>query len=143
MEYILLCLTAWFLGFAPTLGIYVAVPSTMLMGLDPISTIIWAGIGNFLPIPLLVYFYDQFTKVEWIKKRLEALKQHRFRKQVKEYGAYMVLVTTPFIGTWVIGVLARAFGMGKTKLFASSAISIAAYSIVFAALTKMGADFVK
>lgn len=47
LNYIWLAASAWFMGFFPMLEIYIAIPATMLMGLDTISAIFWAGLGNF------------------------------------------------------------------------------------------------
>lgn len=63
LNYLWLAASAWFMGFFPMLEIYVAIPASMVMGLDAVSSIIWAGFGNFLPVPMIAFFLSASCKI--------------------------------------------------------------------------------
>ncbi|WP_027963621.1 small multi-drug export protein [Halalkalibacillus halophilus] len=140
-EYIYLTAIAWFLGFFPLTEIYIAIPTSMIMGLDSVSAVIWASIGNFLPIPLIVYFYDSLMKWEPLGVWMRKLSNNRYREKIEQNGFIMILLLTPIIGGWAVGVIGRAIGLTKYKLFLSSAVSIFFYGIIIAFLTSYGIDF--
>ncbi|GIO25287.1 small multi-drug export protein [Oceanobacillus sp. J11TS1] len=141
LEYISLALTAWFIGFFPFFEIYIAIPAAMVLGLDPVSSVLWAVLGNFLPIPLIAFFYDFLAKFERINRYLSKLANSKYKAKIEKHGPIFVIFLTPLIGSWAVGVIGYAIGMKKFQLFISSAISILIYGIIIAILTHLGIDF--
>ncbi|MFD2673213.1 small multi-drug export protein [Marinicrinis sediminis] len=142
LEYITLMGTAWFIGFFPMFEIYLAIPSTMVMGLDPVSAVVWSCIGNFTPIPLIAYFYDFLCRFPRIGKWLNKMANHKYQPQVEKRGAIAIMLFTPLIGSWAVAVLGKAVGMSRSTLLIFSAISIVGYGIIIAVLTVLGVDLV-
>jgi uncharacterized membrane protein len=142
-EYILLSGTAWFMGFFPMLEIYLAIPSVMAMGLDPVSAVLWASFGNFIPVPLLVFFSEQLARIGWIGRRLEKMANSRFSQWIQRWGYYAIVLFTPIISSWVVGMLGSTLGLNKSRLFTAAAVSILLYGILIALLTGLGIDLLR
>ncbi|QUE87281.1 MULTISPECIES: small multi-drug export protein [Exiguobacterium] len=140
-EYISLSATAWFMGFFPMFEIYLAIPSTMLLGLDHVSAVLWAGFGNFLPVPLLAYFYDWLHRFKRLSGWLDRLEKHRFSHLMREHGSWSIILVTPLLGSWVVGVIGHSIGMRRSTLLIYSAISIFGYGVIIAWLTSKGIEF--
>ncbi|SDN75503.1 Putative small multi-drug export protein [Tenuibacillus multivorans] len=140
MEYIWLCFMAWFIGFFPMFEIYIAIPATMAVGLDGFSSVLWSCVGNFMAIPLIVFFYDKLSRFERINKFLLKTSVSRFSHKIRKGSFGFILLTTPIVGSWTIGVLCKLIGLSKKKIFTSSAISIALYGLIIGILTKLGID---
>ncbi|VEP15335.1 hypothetical protein H1P_3270004 [Hyella patelloides LEGE 07179] len=97
IEYTSKAATAWFLGFFPYLEIYVAVPSAIALGLDYVSAVFWSVLGNFTPIPLLLFFYQEIGRIAWFKLQIEKLKRRsskRIQSSMNRYGAWFILILT-------------------------------------------------
>lgn len=144
-EYTSKAATAWFLGFFPYLEIYVAVPSAIALGLDYVSAIFWSVLGNFTPIPILIFFYQEINKIVWVKRQLEKLKKRSSKKvqrSMDRYGAWFILILTPIFGSWIIAIVIPVTGMNSVKLMISSFLSITFYAIVIAVLIAFGINFV-
>ncbi|GLO64571.1 small multi-drug export protein [Oceanobacillus kimchii] len=140
MEYIVLAATAWFMGFFPLFEIYLAIPVSMGLGLDMVSSIVWAWFGNFFAIPFIAYSYDWLTKFERIQRYFHKLTHSKTSQRLNKGGFMIVLIGTPLFGSWAIGVVGKVIGMDKKRLFLSSAISIGIYGILIGVLTKLGID---
>ncbi|MFD1066552.1 MULTISPECIES: small multi-drug export protein [Oceanobacillus] len=142
LNYLSLAATAWFIGFFPMTEIYIAVPVTMAMGLDTVSSIVWSSIGNFLPVPLIAFFYSLLAKSKRIKKWMDKLAESKYKKRIEKQGPLVVLLITPIVGSWAMAVIANGVGMNKINLFLSAGGSILLYGIILAVLTHYGIDFV-
>lgn len=140
VEYVSLAATAWFMGFFPMFEIYLAIPSMMLLGLDGISAVLWAGVGNFLPIPLLAYFYDWLHRFKRLSGWLDRLENHRLSYLMREKGSWIIILVTPLLGSWVVGVIGHSIGMKRLTLLIYSAISIFGYGLLIAWLTSQGIE---
>lgn len=140
-EYIWLSIIAWFMGFFPLFEIYLAIPSTMALGLDMVSSIIWSGIGTFLAIPFIVYFFDYLSRFAWIKRFLLKFADSKYSEKIRNKSFLFILVATPIAGTWTIGVIGKLVDLEKKPFFIASAISIAIYGILIGVLTQLGIDF--
>ncbi|MEK4300329.1 small multi-drug export protein [Oceanobacillus sp. FSL W8-0428] len=142
LNYLWLAASAWFMGFFPMLEIYVAIPASMVMGLDAVSSIIWAGFGNFLPVPMIAFFYQLLAKSERIKKWLDKLANSKYKYRIEKQGPLVVVLLTPIIGSWAVAVIANGIGMNKLKLFISAGASILIYGVIIAVLTYYGVEFI-
>ncbi|WP_040984181.1 small multi-drug export protein [Oceanobacillus jeddahense] len=142
LNYLGLAATAWFIGFFPMFEIYIAIPATMVMGLDAVSSIIWSSFGNFFPVPLIAFFYQLLAKSKRIKKWLDKLANSKYKYRIEKQGPLVVVLLTPMIGSWAVAVIANGIGMSKIRLFVSAGASILIYGIVIAVLTHYGVAFV-
>lgn len=133
MDYLGKAATAWFLGFFPFFEIYVAVPAAIALGLDYVSAVVWSVLGNFTPVLLIVFAYNQLLRIGRVKRWLEGRSSARFERLVNRYGAPFILLITPWIGVWLVAATARALGMARRPLLIYSFVSIALYATVIAA----------
>ena len=135
LEYTSKAATTWFLGFFPYVEIYVAVPSGILLGLDYISAVFWSVLGNFTPIPLLLFFYQEISRIPWFKRQIENLSKRggkRIKRSMDRYGIGFILILTPIFGSWLIAIVVPATGMNPVKLMFSSFFSITFYAVLIA-----------
>ncbi|ADI15277.1 small multi-drug export protein [Truepera radiovictrix] len=130
--------TAWFLGFFPFFEIYVAVPSALALGLDPASAVLWPVLGNFAPVPLILFGYEQLMRVGAFRRLLGGRTSARFTHLVERYGAPFVLLITPWIGVWLVAATARALGMARRPLLFYALLSITVYAVVITAGLNLG-----
>lgn len=140
LEYAAKAATAWFLGFFPFLEIYVAVPAAVAMGLDYVSAVVWPVLGNYAPVPLIVIFYRQLLKLRRVGPWLERLASPRARGHLDRHGPWVVLVATPWVGTWALAVTAVALGMDRRRLLLHSFISITVYAALLAGMIALGIE---
>lgn len=143
IEYISLSLTAWFMGFFPLFEIYLAIPSTMALGLDMVSSVVWSGLGTFIAIPFIVYFFEFLARFQPINNFFQKLAQSKYSEQIRGKSFFFILVATPIIGTWTIGVVGKIVDVEKRSLFVASAISITIYGILIGLFTQLGIDLFK
>ncbi len=130
--------SVWFIGFFPLAEIYVAVPSGLAMGLDPVSVVFWSVFGNFLPAILVTSFYEQIAGRGRVGRWLQGLASDKVSKKLNSHGFLFTALLTPWIGVWVIAATVKLFGM-KTRLFLqASFVGILLYAIVLAALLALG-----
>lgn len=141
LEYIWLSITAWFMGFFPLFEIYLAIPSTMALGLDMVSSIVWSGLGTFIAIPFIVYFFDFLSRIQWMKRFLLKMAKSKYSEKIRKNSFWFILLATPIVGTWTIGVIGKLTDMNKHSLLLVSAISITIYGILIGILTQLGIDF--
>lgn len=140
LEYVSRAATAWFLGFFPFFEIYVAVPASIALGLDYVSAVVWSVLGNYTPVLLIVFGYEQLLRVERVKRWLEGRRSERFEVLINRYGTPFILLVTPWIGVWVVATTARLLGMNRSALLIYSLLSICAYAVVIAAGIAFGID---
>lgn len=140
LNYIWLAAIAWFMGFFPLFEIYLAVPASMGLGLDIVSAVFWSWLGNFIVIPFVSYFYDWLTKFNKINKFFSKLANSKTSKKLNGGGFILVLIATPILGSWAIGVAGKIIGMDRKRLFLASGMSIAIYGTIIGILTQLGID---
>ncbi|CAM3866470.1 small multi-drug export protein [Alkalicoccus chagannorensis] len=139
-DYIVMSATAWLLGFLPIFEIYLAVPAAIGMGLDPVSAVLWGTFGNFVTIPFLVYCYSLMTKINWMHRWLLRMADSKFSRRMRDRGFLYVLLATPLIGAWAVGVVGKVADMDKARLFLSSLLSIFLCGVVIAFFTVTGIE---
>jgi uncharacterized membrane protein len=142
-DYAVKAAIAWFLGFFPFFEIYVAVPAAIAMGLDYSSAVLWTVLGNFLPVPLIVFFYGQLLRQRRIGPWLQKLASPRAKGLLDRYGPWFILLATPWIGVWAVAVTAMALGIDQRKLLLFSLISISLYAVALAGLIAIGIQVVQ
>ena len=140
LDYLLYSITAFLMGFVPYFEIYVAVPAAMAMGLDIVSAVVWAGFGNFMAVPLIVFFYNFLSGFPKVRNWLNKLSDNKHEKKIEKYGNLFVLVMTPLVGIWVTAVIAKSVGYSKSNLIVFSLCSIYFYGTLVGLLTLWGFD---
>ena len=81
--YVIKAATAWFIGFVPFFGIYVAVPAAIALELDYVSAIVWASLGNFTPVLLVVFAFERLRRLPRLGPWLETRSSERFQRDCK------------------------------------------------------------
>jgi uncharacterized membrane protein len=133
-------LAAWFMGFFPFFEIYVAVPAAIAMGLDYVSAVAWASLGNFTPVLLIVLASNHLRKLPRVAAWLDARTVPRLQRWVDRYGAAFILLVTPIIGVWALAVTGVGLGVKPHRLLAFSGISILLYAVLVALGVALGME---
>lgn len=136
--YIALAGLAWFLGFFPLAEIFVAVATVRAAGLDGASTLFWSILGNFTPVLLIYFGYEQLRRVGWLQRWLDKLASEKLRGRVNQYGMWFVLIMTPWVGVWAMTLAGRLLGMDGTRLLASTLVSISVHAVATLLLLEAG-----
>jgi uncharacterized membrane protein len=139
LDYLAKAAGAWFVGFAPFFEIYVAVPGAIAVGLDYVSAVIWPVLGNFTPVLLIAFFYDQLSRVEGVDRLLER-RSPKLERWINAYGPWFILLTTPWIGVWVVATTAQLLGIKRGPLLFYSFVSITVYAVAIAFLIALGIE---
>ncbi|PSL42720.1 putative membrane protein [Salsuginibacillus halophilus] len=140
-EYVSLSISAFFMGYVPFFEIYLAIPVVMIAGMDPVSAIIWSGMGNFLAVPTVLFLYQLLSRWPRLGRWMKKLEYNRFRRHIDRYGGWMVLLVTVLVGVWAVAAAGRSLGMSYRVIMISSACSIILYGIATAFAVQRGLDF--
>lgn len=138
IQYISLAVTALFMGFIPISDIYVAIPSTMALGLGVTCAVLWSSLGSFISIPIIGFFYERLSRYKKINQYFQKLSNSKFASKMKKKGVLFIALAMPMIGSMTVGVLGKVVGMDKRKLFIASGLSIAVYGSLMGVLTTFG-----
>ncbi|HUG13795.1 MAG TPA: small multi-drug export protein [Thermomicrobiales bacterium] len=138
IEYIVAAATVWFLGFFPLFEIYVAIPAGVALGLDPVSNVAWAVFGNYTPILLIHFGYEQLRRVTSVRDWLDRRSSERFRGWLNRWGVWCVLFVTPWTGVWIMAATMKSLGMDSSRFLIYSFASILLYAVALVALIELG-----
>jgi len=130
--------SVWFIGFFPLAEIYVAVPSGLAMGLDPLSVVFWSVFGNFLPAILVTSFYERIAGRGRVGRWLKGLASEKVSGKLNSHGFLFTALLTPWIGVWVIAATVKLFGMNTRIFLQASFLGILIYAIVLVTLLALG-----
>lgn len=139
-EYIASAATVWFLGFFPLFEIYVAIPAGVAMGMDPVSNVAWSVFGNYAPILLIHFGYEQMQRVRRIRDFIDRRSSARFRGWLDRWGVWCVLVVTPWTGVWIMAATMKSLGMDSRRFLLFSFASIVAYAVALVVLIEVGVN---
>lgn len=139
-EYIYKAFSVWFIGFFPFMEIYVAAPAGVIMGLDPLSVIIFSVAGNFLPVLVVEYFYGLLMKFGRFKFWLEARISEKVARNINRYGFWYIVTITPWIGVWAMAIAAKILRVRSSLFIWASFISVAVYAVIIVLLMHIGVD---
>jgi uncharacterized membrane protein len=144
IQYLTKALTVWWIGFFPYFEVYAAVAAGMAMGLDAVSSIAWGVLGNFTPIPLLLWGYTRLLRIPQLRAWLIRL-ERRGGKKVKQafdrYGAWFLILMTPILGSWTIAVVAPITGIHPRRTLLFSLAGITLYGIATAIAIAYGMNW--
>lgn len=140
MEYFAKAFGTWFMGFFPLTEIYFAVPAGLATGLDELSVIFWAVLGNIVPIVLIHYGFDSFIRPSRFGQWLERSVSDGVKAKIQKYGVFFVLVITPWVGVWLMAVTVKLMGMSYRRFAPAALVSITVYAIAITWMIRTGAN---
>ena len=138
-------LLIFILSMSPVLELRGGLIAASILHMDPIVSLMLCVIGNILPIPLILLFFDKI--IEWMRKgkRLNKIakkvdkKVEKNRPKIEKYGylglVFFVAIPLPGTGAWTACLVASALKLGKKKSFLYTAIGTVIAGIITFALT--------
>ncbi len=137
-EYFRECFIVWFIGFLPMLGIYIAIPVGFFLKLDPVSTMVCAIVGTYLPIPLIILLFDWLNSYPRIKKFLMRFYSERFTRMANSHGMWFMLLVSPLIGAWTVSITGRLLHIDPKKIATFTLLGMILYGVVLTFLISFG-----
>ncbi len=113
------------LSMSPILELRGGLIAASLLHMNPIESYIICVIGNILPIPLILLFFDRV--LEWMRKgkKLKKIakkidkKVEKNRPKIEKYGylglVFFVAIPLPGTGAWTACLVAAALKLGRKK----------------------------
>ncbi len=139
-DYLTRAFSTWFAGFFPLAEIYVAVPAALAIGMDSASVIFWAVLGNYTPVLLIHYGYEQLSRSRRIAAWLDRLYSEKLKSRIQRYEIGFVLLMTPWTGVWVMTVTAKILRMRPARFLVASFVSVLVYAVLLVFLINSGVD---
>jgi uncharacterized membrane protein len=144
VQYLTKALPTWSVGFFPYFEVYAAVAAGMALKLDPVSSVVWAVLGNFTPIPLLLWSYRRLMQIpqlrDWLSK-IERRGGQKVKRAFDRYGAWFLILMTPILGSWTIAVVAPIIGIQPKRILLFSFMGITLYGVVTAVAIASGVNW--
>ncbi|UAJ74560.1 small multi-drug export protein (plasmid) [Synechocystis sp. PCC 7339] len=134
-EYVTKALTTWSVGFFPYTEVYAAVAAGMSLGLDAVSVVFWGVLGNFAPIPLLLWGYDRLMQIPQLRAwllRLEKRGGQRVSRALNRYGVWFLIPMTPLLGSWTVAIVGPFTSIPPRQLLVFSLLGITLYGVATA-----------
>ena len=141
LTYLSKAVSASFMGFFPLFEIYLAVPAALAMRLDYVSAVVWPVLGNFLVVPLVIFFSGQLKRIKFVRRWLARPGSERWEAALERYGVFFVLLMTPILGVWLMTALAQTAGMKPFRLMVAALLSISLYGVIIAMGVGLGLDW--
>ncbi|MBE9110020.1 small multi-drug export protein [Nodosilinea sp. LEGE 07298] len=116
----------------------------MALGLDAVSAVFWGVLGNFAPIPLLLWGYDRLMQIPQLRAsllRLEKRGGQRVREVLIRYGAWFLILMTPLLGNWTVAIVGPFTGILPRQLLVFSLLGITLYGVATAAAITTSMDW--
>ena len=116
-----------------------------ILHMNPVESFIICMLGNILPIPLILIFFDKV--IDWMRKgkRLNKValkvdkKVEKNKPTIEKYGyvglIFFVAIPIPGTGAWTACLVASALKLEKKKSFAYTALGVLLASILMMYLT--------
>lgn len=132
----------------PVLELRAAVPLGVGLGLDPLTTLAAACIGNLLPIPFVLGLLEPVARglrrhsrlrrlADWMYARTEARGE-----SVRRYGWWglvlLVAIPLPMTGAWTAAMVAALAGMNPRSGMAAIALGVGLAGLVVTVITMLG-----
>ena len=141
VEYLAAAALTWLVGFVPGAEIYIAIPVGLAAGLDPISALVWAALGNIVPLFLIDLGYERLRRIERVDYWLAKLRRERVERLLDRYGVWLVFVATPILGVWTMALAAKGLGMASRPFIMASVVSVLIYAVIVLVALLVGIDY--
>ena len=138
VEYLTKLWAVFLIAFAPLTEIYIAVPTGVAMHLDVVSVVIVSVVGNFAPVLLIHFCYDQLMRIRWLARWLHCMASPKIKTRLESAGFWFYLVMTPILGTWAIGATVKVLQMSPRRFLLPVFLSVVFYGVLLAVLSKLG-----
>ncbi len=141
---LLMMVAVFIVAATPLLEIWIAIPMGLAMGLDPVLTAIAAILGNFIPLLIIVGFFEKIRN--WYESRYpegrDSRRLERFRRIWERYGLPVAALTAPAsIGTHLAIVIVLTLGTDAKRTLVWMAFSIIAWAAVVTPLAYYGITY--
>lgn len=143
MEYLGAAASAWFLGFFPLTEAAIAVPAALASGLDNFSAIFWTVLGNLTPILLIHFGFESLMRIDRVRRWLTKLISEKSKARFDRWGVWFILIFTPWIGVWAMGVTAKALQINSRRFIAYAFLSVTIYAVVLTYILRTASDLVR
>lgn len=141
-EYFKDCFIVWFIGFAPLLGIYLAIPVGFLLKLDPFSIALFSIIGTYLPIPLIIILFDRLNSIPFFRKLIMRFYSPKITNILNRHGMFFIMLTVPFLGAWTVSIGGRLLHLDARRLAVYTLLGMCLFGIVLTLLIQFGLFYI-
>ncbi len=105
------------IAFFPYLGIYVAIPTAYIMGMDTISALVWSASGYYAAVPFVDIFVEKLMKLSRFKNLVERSQRSRVSLYYSRHADWTLALLGPVIGIWVAPLIGRLAGLRRRKIY--------------------------
>ncbi len=126
------------ISFLPGVGMYIVIPVALAAGARYTSVVFWAILGNLMPSVVVLYFYEQALRVGPLRRFLESVSPERIRKWAERWGLVFIFFITPWTGTWITAVTAKALKIDDRKFMFVTMSSLVLFIVSLAFLIAGG-----
>lgn len=120
----------------------IAIPAGVAMGLPVFTVAIVAMVANFLPVPILFFFFDRENKYPRINGWLLKRRNEKVKRWMDKYGVLGLFILTPWIGVYAATITCELLGMRRSRICGSVAASLILYAVVVALLITLGINLI-
>lgn len=119
----------------------IAIPAGVAMGLPVLIAAAVAVVANFLPVPILFFFFDQGAKHPKIHGWLLRRRNERAKRWMDKYGVPGLFILTPWIGVYAATITCELLGMRRSSICAAVAVSLMFYAVILAIAITFGLKY--
>ncbi len=105
------------IAFFPYLGIYVAIPTAFVMGMDSISALVWSASGYYAAVPFVDLLVERLMKLSRFRSLVERSQRSRVSLYYKRHADWTPAFLGPVIGIWVAPLIGRLAGLRRSKIY--------------------------
>jgi uncharacterized membrane protein len=137
MELITIVIVA-LISLSPVGELLVAIPAGVAMGLPVIIAATVALIANFLPVPILFFFFDKGAKYPKIHAWLLRRRNEKVKRWMDTYGVPGLFILTPWVGVYAATITCELLGMNRSRICAAIATSLIFYAVIVVLVIAFG-----
>lgn len=116
----------------------IAIPAGVVMGLPVFVVVAVAMLTNFLPVPVLFFFFDQGAKYPKIQRWLLKRRSEKAKQWMDKYGVLGLFILTPWVGVYAATITCELLGMRRSRICTAIAASLMLYAVVLVLVITLG-----
>jgi uncharacterized membrane protein len=124
------CISVYGTAMIPISEVFAAVPLGLVLGLDPLSTVVSATLGNLSVAVLLHLFHDALLRIPRVRRFADGQRGGAVHARMARAGYPVLLVFTPLIGIYLSTVISRGLGMPARCTVPVKLVSVAIWCTV-------------
>lgn len=105
------------IAFFPYLGLYIAIPTASIMGMDIVSALLWSIFGYFAAVPFVDLCIEKLMKVRRFRALVERSQKSRISSYYRSHADWTLAFLGPVIGIWVAPLIGRLAGLKRRKIY--------------------------